>query len=349
MNKIGYFNKVTAMSPTRFWINNPTLRECDLAIAAGAINCTTNPTYSIKMMQKEDAEYIKTICKNVLMQCKDDDEAAECIQQQLVHGLLNKFQPLYNKMPGKQGFVSLQGSPFCEENVDKIVSDARDSRALGKNFIAKIPATADGFAAIEQLIPDGIPIIATEIMSVAQAVHACELYQRVSQASKKSPAFFVTHITGIFDDHMKNVVKDGKIDISPDLLWQAGSIVARRQYQILQERHYPGIVLGGGARDTHHFTEFVGGDMHITINWEGTADKLIESDPPVVYRIANPAPQKVVDELLEKIPDFRKAYAENELSLEEFKDYGPVVLFRNSFTKGWSNLVQYVKELRKEL
>ena len=32
----GYFQRVTRMSPSRFWINNPTRHEADLAIAAGA-------------------------------------------------------------------------------------------------------------------------------------------------------------------------------------------------------------------------------------------------------------------------------------------------------------------------
>lgn len=344
----GYFNRLASMSKTRFWINNPTLHECDLAITAGAINCTTNPTYAIKMIHKEDPAYIKAICNAVLEEYKDDELAAEQIQEQLVRGIMEKFKPLYGKEPNKQGFVSIQGDPFLDEDADKIISDALAARKLGKNYIAKIPTTAAGLIAIEKLIPENIPIIATEIMSVTQAVYVCELYQKISKASKNKPPFYVTHITGILDDHLKNVVKSENIDISPDILWQAGCIVGRKQYQILQERKYPGIMLGGGARGLQHFTEFVGGDMHITINWEGTADKLIENNPPVVYRIENPTPQKVVDELLEKIPDFRKAYNEGELKLDEFKDYGPVVLFRNSFIKGWSDLVKYVKKLRKE-
>ena len=79
--------------------------------------------------------------------------------------------------------------------------------------------------------------------------------------------------------------------------------------------------------------------MHITINWERTADKLIESDPAVVYSIDTPTPKHVIDELLEKIPDFRKAYLEDEHSVEEFKKFGPVDLFHNSFVKRWDSLL----------
>ena len=48
------------------------------------------------------------------------------------------------------------------------------------------------------------------------------------QESGKHPPFYLTHITGIFDEHLKNVVKREGINISPDVLWQAGCIVARR-------------------------------------------------------------------------------------------------------------------------
>lgn len=332
------------MSPTRMWVNNPTLHECDIAIAAGAINCTTNPTYSMKMIQKEDSSYIDNILSKSNQGSTSVEYVADKVQQGLVRNLMAKFDPLYEKSNGDQGFVSIQGNPYMDENTDKIVEDALTYRKLGQNFIGKIPATEAGLAAIARLIPENVPIIATEIMSIAQMVAVCELYAKVSKSCGKTPKFFVTHITGIFDDHMKNVVKEQKIDISSDILWQAGCIVARKQYRLMHDRKYPGILLGGGARDLHHFTEFVGGDMHITINWEGTADKLIATNPPVVYRIDNPSPLHVVDELLEKIPDFRKAYIENELRLPEFKDYGPVVLFRNSFLKGWDFLIDQVSK-----
>ena len=42
----GYFHRLHQETPTRLWINNPTLEEADLAIDAGAISCTTNPSYS---------------------------------------------------------------------------------------------------------------------------------------------------------------------------------------------------------------------------------------------------------------------------------------------------------------
>jgi len=344
---LGYFLRVTKQSPTRLWINNPTRKEADLAIAAGAISCTTNPAYAMKMLQREEQNYITGIIDEAIKNTRDQDEAADLIQQKLVKSLLDIFLSIYKKAPGKQGFVSIQGDPYCDKDANHIYNEALRHCKLGKNLIVKIPATKAGLEAIEALIAEDVPIIATEVMSIAQAVYTCEMFQRVSKKCGKYPAFYLTHITGIFDEHLQNVVKRDNIKITQDLLCQAGCIVARKQYKILKERKYPGIMLGGGARGLHHFTEFVGSDMHITINWEGSADKLIESDPPVIYRINTPTPQYVIDELLEKLPDFRKAYFEDGLTINELADYGPIVLFRNSFIKGWDYLLKTVEEQRK--
>ncbi len=50
MSRETFFHRVSARTPTRFWINNPTDEEARLAIANGAIHCTTNPTYAGKML-----------------------------------------------------------------------------------------------------------------------------------------------------------------------------------------------------------------------------------------------------------------------------------------------------------
>lgn len=342
----GYFHRVNELSPTRFWINNPTPEEARISIAGGAINCTTNPTYAMKQINAAtEREFALGVIDEAISKTQDIGQAADLVQQKLAKRILDIFLPLHKKSP-LQGFVSIQGDPFRDDDPGHIVNEALRYKDLAENFIAKIPATEAGLKAIEALIPEDIPIIATEVMGIPQAIYTCELYERISKECGKRPPFYLTHITGIFEDHLKNVVKKENMKIPPDILWQAGCIVARKQYRIFKERGYPGVMLGGGARGLHHFTELVGSDMHITINWKGTADRLIESDPPVVYRIDTPAPRHVVERLME-IPDFRRAYQEDGLTVDEFRDFGPVVLFRNSFLKGWSFLRDKIKERRE--
>ena len=45
-----YFKRVSKHTATRFWINNVTREEADLALEAGAVGCTQNPSYTWKML-----------------------------------------------------------------------------------------------------------------------------------------------------------------------------------------------------------------------------------------------------------------------------------------------------------
>jgi transaldolase len=118
---------------------------------------------------------------------------------------------------------------------------------------------------------------------------------------------------------------------------------------MVKEKNYDVGFIGGGARGLHHFTEMVGADCNITINWRGTADKLIEQDPPVVQRFLQPTPHSAIDALTEKVEDYRRAYFVNAITAEEYDDFGPVEYFRNSFEDAWSKMDEFIKKRRKEL
>ena len=92
-------------------------------------------------------------------------------------------------------------------------------------------------------------------------------------------------------------------------------------------------------------TEFVGGDVHITINWS-TAQELIEAGGDVVSRIDAETPRGILDELSAKLPDFSRAFEEDGLSLEEFEGFGPVQLFRNNFLEGYYLLLAEIAARR---
>lgn len=335
---MGYFERVHRLTPTRFWVNNPTISQAKLAVEAGAIDCTTNPTYTAKMLKTDEMRPMLTEKIRSLKSAGfETDEIAAKVQRFAVGKLMDEFRDMYDGMPGRKGFVSLQGDPTREHDPENIIKEAEADRELGPNVIAKIPVTEAGLAAIEALAAQNMPIIATEIMSLSQCVAACEAYKR----SKGTAAFFVTCIAGIFDDCLKNQYAEKQFDIEPDILFQAGTVLMRRQYRVMREKQLPGILLGGGARGLHHFTEFVGGACDITINWKGTADALIAADAPVICRMDTPTPDFVLDELM-KVPTFRAAYTQDGLKKAEYSDFPPVKLFRSQFEAGW-------EDLRKEI
>jgi len=339
-----YFHKLHAETPTRFWVNNPSGAEVEKAITAGAINCTTNPAYCSKLLQSEP-DYIRGIIDRVIKETGDNDEAAALVYRRATARIIKRFISLYEASGGQYGYVTMQDDPREDQNTVSIIRDVLKNRELGPNYMAKIPVIAGGMEAIERCVEENIPICATEVFSIAQAIHICELYRQVAERTGNRPPFYVTHISGIFDEYLDKVMRREGIEIDPDVLAQAGCIIARKEYRLLQERGYNTTLLGGGARGTHHFTEMVGGNVHITINWS-TAQEIIGADTPLVSRLEVETPQSVIDELAEKFDDFRKAYADEGLSVEEFADYGPVQLFRSAFLTGWYLLLAEVTSRR---
>ncbi len=334
--KKSYFYRVTEQTPTRFWINNVTREEADTAIEAGAVGCTQNPSYVCKMLTHEQEQsYAYGKLDVILAEEPDDEQVQEILQQQLVGEVAKHFLPLYEQSNGRYGYVSVQGNPF-REDVDNIVRNARMNREAGPNIMAKVPVTEDGLQAIEILIAEGVPINATEVMGVRQAMDVCDVYDRVTKGMASPPAVYYSHITGIYDEYLQNYVRERNIDISADALWQAGMVIAKKVHRLTKERGSAVGFIGGGARGLHHFTEMVGADCCITINWNGTADRLIGQDGPVIDRFHAPVSESVLDELLEKVGDFARGWMINGLQPHEYEEFGPVVLFRESFENNWS-------------
>jgi transaldolase len=339
-----YFIRVTKQTPTEFWVNNPTREQAAWAIANGATGCTTNPSYGQKMIDHPaEGPHARQLLDEALRASEDINEKAAIFQRKLVRPICEAFMPLFEKTNGQQGFVTIQGDPIHEDDPDVVIREALENRKVAPNASCKIPTTEAGLAAMEYLVTQDVAMTATEVFGIQQAVVLAETYLKASRRSGKSPRLFMAHIAGIYDDHLKNEVERLHIDISPDVLWQGGLAVARKLYRLMEERVHPATFMAGGARGLHHFTEMVGGRLCCTINWEGTADKLLEQDPPVVYRLFNPVPDRVIGELTEKLPDFRRGYEEEGLKVEEFYDFGPVCLFRDMFTASWQRVLGLIE------
>jgi len=345
-----YFHRVQAQTATRFWINNVTREETRLAIGAGARGCTQNPSFVNKMLTTPDHDeraYIYGLLDPILKSVPDDNDAQIALQRELVKNIAKAFWPVYEESGGSDGYVSIQGDPF-REDTDSIVKYA-EYNCVAPNIMAKIPVTEDGLKAVGILAAKGIPINATEVFSVRQALDVCEVYAGATAGMANPPVIYYSHISGILDEYLQNTVKAKSIYISPDALWHAGIAAAKKTHRLTRERGYNVGFIGGGARGLHHFTEMVGADAVVTINWKGAAEDLINSNPPVVQRFTMPTPESVIDELCAKLPDFRKAYMIGDIEPHEYEHFGPVALFRGMFEDAWKNANTLIRERRKEI
>jgi transaldolase len=348
--KNDYFHRVAALTPTKMWINNVTPQEAQWAIEAGAMGCTQNPSYTWKMLNHQEGKKHTLALLDETLRESDDDNEVECIlQRKLVKGIASKFMTVYERTNGAQGYVSIQGDPIHEEDPEVIIEVGRKNRAMSPNIMIKIPATEAGLEAMGVLIEENTPLNATEVMGLAQVIDVCEMYNKITAKTKTRPVIYYSLITGIYDEWLGKEVQKLGIQISSDILYQAGMVIAKKVYQFVHDRGYPLGFIGGGVRGLQHFTEMIGGDVCITMNWGGQADKLLELDQPVVSRLFNPVQEHVLDELLTKVPPFRQAYMENGLTVKEYETYGPVEYFRDIFITSWNNALNLIRQRRAAL
>ncbi len=340
----GYFRRVAENDGTRLWINNPTGAELELAIAAGAYGCTSNPAYCAMLIEREP-QFILPLIDQAIASKANDDEAAEQVYQQVVARARDQFLPLFRESGGKGGFAIIQGDPRKDWDVAHIVAEALRNRALGENVMIKLPANQAGAQALEQLVPLDVPTCVTEVLGIGQAMLIWRSYRKAAESSGHYPPLFTTHITGPLDRYLSAYVQREAISIAPEVLQQAGLAVAKEQYRIYRQGDYDGLMMIGGAIAPHYFTELVGGNLHITIDWV-TAQQLLESDPAVVDRVsAHPSPA-VLAELQQKLPDFARSYTADRLPPEEFDTYGPLAAFRGMFLERYGRFLEEIAARR---
>ena len=152
-----YFHRATAETPTRFWINDPSGQEMELSIAAGAMNCTTNPAYCSKLFEGEP-DYIRGVIDRVIEETDDIDVAANRVYRAAAARVMTRFLPLHEESSGACGYVTIQDDPRRDDDAEAVIEAALRDRELGKNFMAKIPVTESGRKAIEALVEEDLSV-----------------------------------------------------------------------------------------------------------------------------------------------------------------------------------------------
>jgi transaldolase len=339
-----YFKQLNAETPTRVWVNNPTIAEIDLALAQGARGSTTNPAYGGNLLRRAPDEILPIIEECVRL-ADDDLLVADLVQQRLVARITERFRPLFDESGGQAGFVSIQGAPERDTDAHHILAEARDGHAIAPNATPKLPATAAGLAAFETLVAEGCPTIVTEVFSLDQVVEACERYLRVTERTGVRPPFFMSPITGILGDHLKAVAKRDGLAADVADMELAGVALSRECYRLVQERGYPVTLLCGGSRIAFDLTGLVGAGLHATINWSTFAE-VLEADEPFAPGFEVPIDPDVLARLEATFDDVRRAMRLGSLTVYEYEEFGPVLHFRNSFIGGWNAVLAAIAAVR---
>jgi transaldolase/glucose-6-phosphate isomerase len=101
----------------------------------------------------------------------------EILAIQDIQNAADTLRPVYDRTKKRDGYVSLEVSPFLARDTSGTIKDAqRLWKAVNRpNLMVKVPATAEGIPAIEQLIGEGININVTLLF-------AQEMYEKVARA-----------------------------------------------------------------------------------------------------------------------------------------------------------------------
>lgn len=149
--KDNYFQTLHRDTENRFWTNNPSSKEIELAIAHSAVACTTNPAYCSRLIEAEP-DYINVIIDGTIRQESDCDKAALLVYQRASQRVMNAFLPIYSRSDGQEGFVTMQSDPRSDEQIDSIISSVETNRRLGPNYMAKIPVIDGAIEAIDYCV-----------------------------------------------------------------------------------------------------------------------------------------------------------------------------------------------------
>jgi transaldolase len=257
--------------------------------------------------------------------------------------------PVFERLQGKKGRLSIQTNPANYRNPGELTRQAVHFDSLAPNIQVKIPVTKAGIQAIEETTYQGVNINATVCFTVPQAVAVAEAVERGLQRRKAEgkPTDSMTPVCTIMigrtDDWIKVVAKKEKITVTPgDLEW-AGIACMKKAYQIYQSRGFQTRLLAAAFRNHMHWSELIGGDLILTIPYEW---QLLynSSDIEVKERIDNPVDEKIINNLYSHFEEFRKAFDEDGLKIDDFDLYGATARTLRGFINSYHDLQSVIRD-----
>ncbi len=342
--------ETVSTTPTDYWNDSCSVEELAYAIARGAVGATTNPNIVLNVLNQEMHLWRDRIRQIIAEHptWSESDVAWKLIEEMAARGA-EMLYPIWERYDGRKGRLSIQTNPMFYRDWQAIVAQARHFDSLAPNMQVKMPVTKAGVRAIEESTYHGVNVNATVSFTVPQAIAVAEAVERGldrraaegKDISHMAPV--CTIMIGRTDDWMKVLAKRNGYDFDPAYLDWAGIAVFKNAYRLWQERGYRVRLLAAAYRHLGHWSELIGGDIVLTIPYEWQL-KINASDIPVVERIHNPVDPQIVATLYEHIPDFRRAYDPDGMTVDEFDTYGATVRTLRAFIQAAHDLMGVVRE-----
>jgi transaldolase len=343
-------HKMTQTTPTCLWNDSASVEELTYAIENGAVGATCNPVIVLNVLEKEMYLWKDRIYQLIkeMPKATEDEIGWRLVEEVSAKGA-ELLKPIFDKHKGKNGRLSVQTDPRFYRNTDAIVRHAVHLSKIAPNIIVKIPVTKAGVPAIEEAIYQGVSTNATICYTLPQCIAVAEAVERGFKRREKEAKDISTMgpvctiMVGRLDDWLKVVAEKENITTGPGVLDWAGVAVMKKTYKIYRERGYRVRLLSAAFRHHLHWSEFIGGDMVISppYKWQR---RFNDSDVEVVPRIDKPVDKKIMDELEKKFLDFRRAYNEDGMTIDEFDTFGATVRTLRQFIGGCHDLSNLIRD-----
>ena len=335
--------RMHGLTGAEYWNDGCVRDEIAYALARGAVGATSNPSLVLDAMRKESAHWTGRVAAlHAAHPALPEDELTWTLIEEMAVGSAALLEG--------HGRLSLQTNPTWYGDAARITAQASRFAALAPNIQVKIPVTSAGISAIEEATFAGISINATVSFTVPQALAVGEAVERglrrreAAGLSVAGMAPVCTLMFGRLDDWMRAIVERDQLSVDPRALDWAGIAVVKRSVELYRERGYRTRLLGGAFRHMLHWTELMGADLILTIPYQWQVQFNASGLVPA-RSLGVPVDPAVVAELLAHLPDFRRAYEPDGLSVAEFDTYGATVRTLRGFIGAYHELIAAVRDV----
>jgi transaldolase/glucose-6-phosphate isomerase len=205
---------------------------------------TSNPAIFDKAIAGSH-DYDSSI-RAMTLEGKNPEEMYRALTVEDIRRTADLFRPKYDKLDGRDGFVSLEVSPKLAHDTATTIAEARELWAslARPNVMIKVPATREGLPAIRQLTREGINVNVTLLFGLPRYQEVAEAYIAglEERALKGEPidrvasvaSFFLSRIDVLIDPRLERFITEGgpKAEIVRGLQGQIAIASAKLAYEI---------------------------------------------------------------------------------------------------------------------
>jgi transaldolase len=204
----------------------------------GVTGATSNPTIFAKAITGSD-RYDGQLRQLAVAGQRDIQELFFALALDDVRAAARLLRPVYEDSGGSDGFISFECTPDLADDTGATIAQAASLwRRLGQpNVMIKVPGTAAGLPAIEELTRRGVNINVTLLFSVERYQQVIDAYLRglSARADAGEPVGSVASVASFFLSRI-DTTADEQLDEASPLRGQLAIASARVAYQRCQAK-----------------------------------------------------------------------------------------------------------------